>query len=504
MDANPIRIIWGYRYWLALFAAVCGAGVWFLSSQATDTYRATATVQVVSGRQSSGEFVDQEELFQLTNFYRELAETRAVSALAAEGLEPDAENPTLDADVDITTRANLQVLEFNASSPDPAEAAATANAYADAFSGFLEENESSERQDGLARIRARTDEIDQELAAAGGRSPSLETELQALQQQAALLQAQFLDSARLIQPAIAPDTPAAPQPTRDAALAVIAALVLGAAVAYGRFAFTDRYGSPHEAAEDLKLPLLATLPRQAPDTAASIEAFRILRTSISYGLREHVGPVLMITSAGQGSGKTHISVNIAQSFSAEGRRIVLVDCDFRRPAIHERLDIPLKPGMADLVGRDPEMVPELANGRLPLWSLPMPRGEYLDVIPAGSGLVDPAAALTTDRAQAAFTALGERYDLAVVDSPPALPVVDPLVLSHYAQGVLVVVDARRDKRRDARRAVETLRAVDAPLIGLVFNGGTDEPAGRYGYDNQRGVHEAEVSPLGTRVRSRAG
>jgi capsular exopolysaccharide synthesis family protein len=201
----------------------------------------------------------------------------------------------------------------------------------------------------------------------------------------------------------------------------------------------------------------------------------------------------MVTSATPGSGKTHVSINMAQSFSGEGRRVILVDCDFRRPAINRRLPgIPEKPGMADLVGR-PETIPDLSAGRLPLWSLPVPGGgEYLDVMPAGSGLVDPAAALTTDRAEQVFNSFSQQYDLAVIDSPPTLPVVDPLVIAHYSDGVLFVVDARKDRRSDVRRALETLRAIDAPVIGLVYNGAS-VPDRRYSYEDQRGVHEATAA-----------
>ena len=148
--------------------------------------------------------------------------------------------------------------------------------------------------------------------------------------------------------------------------------------------------------------------------------------------------------------------------------------------------------MTDLVGGGTNRSAELANGRLPLWSLPVPgAGEFLDVVPAGSGILDPAAALTTDRAAQVFDNISAQYDLSVIDSPPTLPVVDPLVIAHYADGVLFVVDARKDRRSDVRRALETLRAIDAPVIGFVYNSAS-APERRYGYGDQRGVHEAEV------------
>jgi capsular exopolysaccharide synthesis family protein len=287
-----------------------------------------------------------------------------------------------------------------------------------------------------------------------------------------------------------PGGPSSPKPARDAVLAFIAALVIGSAAAYARATLTDRFGSAEEAATELGVPLLAAVPRAGADDRVSIEAYRILRTNLSYALRGRSGPVVEVTSTGPGAGKTHTAVNMSKAFCAEGRKVILVDCDFRRPALHTRLGVPVSPGMADLVSRAPGSIPGLAEDRLPLWSLPVAGGVNLDVIPAGSGLVDPAAALTTERASRVFASLPVHYDLAVVDSPPVLAVVDPLVLAHHADAIVFVIDARKDRRSDVRRAVDQLRAVNAPVIGFVYNSANTE-ARRYGYDDERGAHEAD-------------
>jgi Mrp family chromosome partitioning ATPase len=89
--------------------------------------------------------------------------------------------------------------------------------------------------------------------------------------------------------------------------------------------------------------------------------------------------------------------------------------------------------------------------------------------------------------------LREGYDAVVLDSPPVLAIVDAVVLSRYADGVLVVIDGRRSRRRTVRRAVQTLRAVEAPILGIVFNRARvhDSEYGYYGAtpEPDRGVHE---------------
>jgi capsular exopolysaccharide synthesis family protein len=486
---HPIRIVWGYRWWLLGFAVAAAVVVFVLRSEAAEEYRATAVMQVVSGRQSSGEFVDQTELLQLTNLYAELGRSQEVQDEAAAELDADAEDPTLPVGVDVTARDSLQLLDVTATSGDPQEAADVANAYAAAFATHITAEQSAQSTAALERIQARIDELESEVAAAGD-DPAANTELVALQTQAAVIQARPNNGLEVLQDASVPGAPSSPKPARDAVLAFIAALVIGSAAAYARATLTDRFGSAEEAATELGVPLLAAVPRASADDRGSIEAYRILRTNLSYALRGRSGPVVEVTSTGPGAGKTHTAVNMSKAFCAEGRKVILVDCDFRRPALHTRLGVPVSPGMADLVSRAPGSIPGLAEDRLPLWSLPVTGGVNLDVIPAGSGLVDPAAALTTERAARVFASLPVHYDLAVVDSPPVLAVVDPLVLAHYADAIVFVVDARRDRRSDVRRAVDQLRAVNAPVIGFVYNSANTE-ARRYGYDDERGAHEAD-------------
>jgi capsular exopolysaccharide synthesis family protein len=483
---HPLRIVWGYRYWLVGFAVACALVVFVLRSGAQEQFTADTSLQVVSGRQAGGEFVDQSELLLLTNLYAELGRSEAVQEAAAAELYPEEEDPALPVPVDVSARESLQLIDVSATSSSPEQAAAVANAYASAFATYITTQQEEESAAALERLNARIEELQDD----PGVDQATDTELISLETQAAEIQGRPNNGLRVLQTASVPGEPSAPKPTRDAVLALLAALVIGAAAAYARATLTDRFGSAEEAAAELGVPLLAAVPRSGKDDRSSIEAYRILRTNLSYALRGRQGPVVEVTSTGPGAGKTHTAVNLSQAFCAEGRKVILVDCDFRRPALHTRLGVPVSPGMADLVSRAPGSIPGIAEDRLPLWSLPVPGGVNLDVIPAGSGLVDPAAALTTERAARVFASLPAHYDLAVVDSPPVLAVVDPLVLAHYADGIVFVVDARKDRRSDVRRAIEQLHAVNAPVIGFVFNNATTEDR-RYGYDDERGAHEGD-------------
>ena len=156
-STNPLHVVWGYRWWLLAFASVTAVVVFGLSSLQAQQYQATAVLQVVSGRASANEFVSSEELFQKTNFYASLARTRPVEDAAAAALDPGADDPDLGAPVDISARADVQLLDVTATSGDPETAADVANAYAEAFSTFIADRQAAERENAAAFLSAGED-----------------------------------------------------------------------------------------------------------------------------------------------------------------------------------------------------------------------------------------------------------------------------------------------------------------------------------------------------------
>lgn len=476
--AQQLRLVWGYRWWIALVAIAAGVGGYFLSSAGEAEYRASSVVQVVSGRQASGEFVSEAELAHLTNVYAEMARTWDIAESAAERSQDEA--ATIRSRIEVLADPQLAFLRIRGTASTASDAATLAAVYADAFSDFVDDQEDAFRDERLQRVGVRLREIQLLLDAdpSDGERLALETELQGLQTRAADLQAQAPNAVRIVQQARPPGSPASPQPKRDAALAFFLALSVAVGLAYVRVSMSDRYRTPEEAAEDLRLPLLSRLPRGGDDDPNVSESFRRLRTSIVFALREVAAPVVLVTSAVPGSGKTFTTIHLGRAFAADGRRAVTVDGDLRKPSLHARLGLPISPGLGELLSSNGSGSELQANDAAMPQSAGQ-RGGDLDVITAGVRLDDPPEALASDRMSDAILALRETYDVVVLDSPPALAVVDPVILSRLADGVVVVVDLRRDHRRNARRAVDTLRAVEAPLIGVVVNGAADVEG--YGY-----------------------
>lgn len=514
--ARQLRVIWGYRWWLLLAALAAAAAAYFVSDSLKPSYRAEALAQVIPSEQAEGSFLGEDELLSFTNLYAELAKsTSVIEAARGKGFR-DVPYATFREDVKVAPEQELGVLTLTGEAENGATAARYANAYSEAFSEYVDSTQAEQRDTRIARIDSRLEDLQGRLedASSDSETATIQAELEALQARAAEERLRSGDSVRVFQRATAPTSPESPKPVRNAILAFLAMLVIGAALAYLRFTVTNRYGSSDEAAQDLELPLLAEIPAAREDEVPSVESFRMLRASVDFalgerrrtnealsslapagangagdpaaarrlartsadpngaGLGEESG-VLLITSPESGSGKSHVVTNLSRAFAFDGRLVVAMDGDLRRPTLHERLGVALEPGLRDLLSSNTPTradVAMLLTKRVPLAEAALRRGGELKVLTAGQPLEDSAETLSTNRMGEAVDALAEQHDLVVLDSPPVLAIVDAVVLTRYSDGVVLVIDGRKTRRRDARRAVQTLRAMQAPILGFVFNG----------------------------------
>lgn len=190
------------------------------------------------------------------------------------------------------------------------------------------------------------------------------------------------------------------------------------------------------------------------------EAYRTLRTNLVFspGL-ERLGSI-MVTSPVGGEGKSTTAANLAIAFAQQGKRVLLIDCDVRRPRVHTLFGVPREPGLS-----------ELLLGRVPAEQvLRRTSVERLSVLAAGA--TPPVSA--TDLfgggvVRSLIDALSESFDMVVVDTAPVLPAASAPVLGTQVDGVLMVVRAGSTDRENARHAVQQLSAVGARVVGAVLN-----------------------------------
>jgi capsular exopolysaccharide synthesis family protein len=492
--AQQLRILWSYKWWLLAFAITAALAAYFISNSRDPVYSASSLAQIVSSRQAAGEQLSEDELLSLSNVYVSLASTDTVEDIAHDDPAVGDQAADFDASISVEPQQRVGVLSFNAETGDPDTAADWANAYATAFVEYTDRLQGEQRDRALDRIQARIDQIQAELEerGVGADDPSvagLTAELEALQSSAAAETAAPGDTIRVIEQAVPDDNAVSPQPLRDALLALLGALIIGAIAAYVREALVDRYSSPEEASTDLGVPILGEIPKAAADVPV-LEAFRRLRTAVVVGLESASGGVaaeqgrtVLVTGAEPGSGKSFVSSNLARALAAEGWKVMAVDGDLRRPTLHEQFEVPREPGLGDLLtGSGLEQYPERVAFQVSSPATePGGRGE-LRALTAGPYIEDSVERFASQRMADVVERLKELNDFVVIDSPPALAVVDPVVLARYSDGVIIVIDSRKTKRRDARRAAQTMRAIGTPVLGIVYNRSEAPVGGYYSYD----------------------
>ena len=272
-----------------------------------------------------------------------------------------------------------------------------------------------------------------------------------------------------------PTSPAEPRPLRIGLIALATGMLLALIVAFLRDYFDDTLRTK----EDLDhasggVPVLALIPSVPnwrdrtkpvlesvthPHSAAS-EAYRTFRTSLAFAAVNRRIRIIQITSSTSGEGKTTTAANLAVTLANTGKRVVLVDCDLRRPRVHTFFGLDNAVGFASVLIGDVSVVDALKS---------VPGTSGLSILPSGPPPPNPAELLSTAAARQLLLTLAAVADYVIVDSPPLLPVADSVTLAGYADATILLVTARATTRRSLHRSLELLEQIDAPLEGILFN-----------------------------------
>ncbi len=256
------------------------------------------------------------------------------------------------------------------------------------------------------------------------------------------------------------------------------------------------YRSPDEIAADLGIPVLGHIPImeiqnvkkvvEAIDPSLSTihhsrgrvsEAFRAVRTGLFFSNRCSELKVIQVTSPVPGDGKSTLSANLAVTMAQSGRRVLLIDADFRRPRIAKLFGIDATVGMAAVVAGSAELEDATYSSHV----------ANLSIMPGGKRPSNPAELLSSNRFSDLMDVLREKYDIIIVDTPPMLAVSDPSAVAAVVDGVVLTMRLRRNVKPLATRATKILETVDARFLGVVVNGVSAE-AGygySYGYNDYR-------------------
>jgi Mrp family chromosome partitioning ATPase len=246
---------------------------------------------------------------------------------------------------------------------------------------------------------------------------------------------------------------------------------------------------------DSKQATASSLRTVTQPFSIGVEAFRMLRTSLVWCEQGDDMKTLVVTSAAPGEGKTLTSANLSVTFAYDGLRVLLIDCDIRRPRLHGMFQVPRSPGLMELLtpsynGSDAAQSLTLnpSSGRTdsgrPITEIIRPTNvRGLSLLTCGALPTNPSNLLSGVRMRVLLQELAKSFDLVILDTPPVLATADAGILASLADGVLLVVRAGQTDRVAAKRAHQQLVNVGARVVGTVLNdpGGEVSQYGDYYY-----------------------
>lgn len=203
------------------------------------------------------------------------------------------------------------------------------------------------------------------------------------------------------------------------------------------------------------------------------EAYRGIRTQLLFSTQGLGHQVIQVTSPNPGDGKSTLAANLAITIAQAGKRVVLVDCDFRKPQVHKLFGLTTNDvGVATIIAGNAPMAKALRRSPIP----------NLDLMPCGPRPESPAELFMTLRFHQLLTELRNAYDYVIIDTPPILAVSDPAAIASQVDGIMLVIKLTKNSRPSAERTREQLVAIGANIIGVVVNGGNTSAQGYEGYN----------------------
>jgi succinoglycan biosynthesis transport protein ExoP len=444
--SDYIRII--RKYWVLLVAAtLVGVGAGALSSLLQKPVY-SSTTQVFVSLQAGETTADlaQGNTFALSRVstYANLVDSQRVLDGVIESLGLEETYSSLDSQISATTVPQATIIEITATSDDPAEAAALADAAAASLA------------DTVDAIEARPDQ---------GSPVQL----------------------AVVERAAVPLAPVSPRPTLNIALGAVIGLALAAGFALLREMLDTRIRNERDVRAVTDAPLLGSIAfdpkaKQRPlivhvdPLSPRSESFRTLRTNLQFIEVDDDSRSLVVTSATPGEGKSTTTANLAIAIADAGQTVILVDADLRKPKVADYMNLDGGVGLTDvLIGRV-DLVDAVQQ-----WG-----SKSLYVLPAGQIPPNPSELLGSKAMATLLKELQAEFDWVLFDAPPLLPVTDAAVLSKHVESVVLVSSAGKATKHQLETAVQLLETVDSEVGGVVLTmvptrGADAYSYGHYGY-----------------------
>ncbi|MCP3739695.1 CpsD/CapB family tyrosine-protein kinase [Rossellomorea sp. BNER] len=201
------------------------------------------------------------------------------------------------------------------------------------------------------------------------------------------------------------------------------------------------------------------------------EQFRTLRTNIEYSAIDQPYRSIMVTSTGPGEGKSTTVANLAVVYAQQGKKVLLVDADLRKPTLHYTLQLLNNSGLTSVLTKQVRLLDAVQQTRI----------ENLDGLTSGPIPPNPAELLGSKGMDDTLEEIYKLYDMVLFDTPPVMAVTDPQILSNKCHGTILVTSSGHTDIEGAKKAKELLTSAKAKLLGVVLNNKDSKDTNFYYY-----------------------
>jgi tyrosine-protein kinase Etk/Wzc len=324
-------------------------------------------------------------------------------------------------------------------------------------------------------------------------------------QQLRLIRAGKVGTVRMVDTAVPAEKPLRPKAPIVIGVAALVGLILGLVVAFFRNAMFGGLTDPEEVERYTGLPVLAAVPfsemqdrlwrrsrrqnarvpallAQANGNTPSIESLRSFRTVLQVAMKDAPNNIVVFTGPVAGVGKSFLSANFSFIQAAVGKRVLLIDADFRRGQLNKYFATGAENGLFEVLA-----------GTVPLEAVTKRNiMNGVDFISTGKVTFDPSELLASEAFGECLHALASDYDIVIVDTAPVLSSPDAAVVGAHAAAVMVVVRSGMNTVGEIRETAKRLGQVGAPVAGVIFNGMKLEPT-RLGYRSKYGRYRYSLA-----------
>lgn len=495
-------LIWRWAWLIILGIVIAGSSAFLVSKNTTPVYRASARFLIDEAPRGSisNEYAQILLEERLAQTYVQIIKTNSVLQETLNRLEnPVANMERLAAMVTISAPQDTKILVISVEDVDPVRAAAIANMVGEVFIEQNLERQSQRYAEPIANWEARIQEIGDEIEALDTQINALagvetaedlasRSRLETQRNEARvrytdafnkindlqIAQVQSNNNLLPIEPATppSPDRPIRPRTLNNTLLAAAVGGMLALGIVFLIEYLDDTVKSPDQILGDSGLSTLGAIAFIKGDKPTDrlvthfrprdpiSEAYRVLRTNLSFSAIDRELQDILITSSSPGEGKSTTVANLGAVMAQMGKRVIIVDADLRRPVQHKIFSLPNNQGLTTaLLDQQTPVFDHVQESKIP----------GLRVLGSGPIPPNPAELLNSQRMIHVMEELRNGADVIIFDTPPALTVADATILAPHVNGCLLVLEAGKTRRDTFVQAAQRLQQTGANLFGVVLN-----------------------------------